>query len=449
MVPDELLMTLADQWPCRDIQIRQFTSLLSPTLPTPSTVIVHGPEASGKTGVTKSYLQTSGVIHAFVPCGECITGRHLLERTLSACVDAVKPTNGNSNHASSSKCESLSALTSSLERVLEGIDKFILVLDGVDEQREAPPTMLPALTRLGQIIPSLTVVLIVTHPHPRLLHSPGVPHVYFPPYNREQAVQILSVNPPAIFLDPPPPQIEYTETLQAEDNLWIWARFCAAVWDSLAIGAARDIVSFRSIAEKLWRPFVQPIVDGNFGTRDFSRLLVSQRKLFQAESALLDSVIEDTDNANMATSDVTHDLPHYSKWLLCAAYLASFNPARQDALYFMKATERRRRKKGGGTAARRETKSRKIPRHLLSPSPFPLDRLFAILHAILPHDFVPTMDIYTQLATLCSLRLLLRTAVVGGDILESGVKWKVNFGWDYAVKIARSVGLDLTDYAAE
>lgn len=352
-----------------------------------------------------------------------------------------------------------------MERLLEGVDKFILVLDGVDEQREAPPTMLPALTRLGQIIPCLTVVMIVTHPHPRLLHSPGVPHVYFPPYNREQAVQILSVNPPAIFQDPPPPEIEYSEDLQAEDNLWVWARFCAAVWDSLASGAARDIVSFRSIAEKLWRPFVQPIVDGNFGTRDFSRLLVSQRKLFQTESALLDNVIEDIDNANMATSDgsftfsdtlrsllthtVTHDLPHYSKWLLCAAYLASFNPARQDAIYFMKATERKRRKKGGGTVARRETKSRKIPRHLLSPSPFPLDRLFAILHAILPHDLVPTMDIYTQLATLCSLRLLLRTAVIGGDILESGGKWKVNFGWDYAVKIARSVGLDLTDYAAE
>lgn len=115
----------------------------------------------------------------------------------------------------------------------------------------------------------------------------------------------------------------------------------------------------------------------------------------------------------------------------------------------MKATEKKRRKRGGGTVARRESKTRKIPRHLLSPSPFPLDRLFAILHAILPHDLVPTIDIYTQLATLCSLRLLLRTAVIGGDVLESGGKWKVNFGRDYVVKIARDIGLDLLDYEAE
>lgn len=424
-------------------------------------MIVHGPEAVGKTGVIKSYLKTSGLKYAYIPCAECITGRHLLERTLAACIDAVNEANGHSDEPSSSRCESLSSLTSSLEHLLENVDKFILVLDGVDEQREAPPTMLPALIRLGQIIPSLSVVLIVTHPHPRILHSPAIPYIHFTPYNREQAVQILSTNPPKIFSTTPAPELEYTEELQAEDNAWVWSRFCAAVWDSLASAAARDIVSFQSITEKLWRPFVQPIVDGNFGTRDFSRLLVSQRKLFQAESALLDNVIEDSQTSasdgmsnlgcasNSANSAVTHDLPYYSKWLLCAAYLASYNPARLDAIHFMKATERKRRKKGGGTAVRRESKKRTIPRHLLSPSPFPLDRLFAILHAIIPHNLLPNIDIYTQLATLCSLKLLLRTAVVGGDILESGVKWKANFGWDYAVKLARSIDLDLTDYAVE
>jgi origin recognition complex subunit 5 len=146
---------------------------------------------------------------------------------------------------------------------------------------------------------------------------------------------------------------------------------------------------------------------------------------------------------------VTHDLPYYSKWLLCAAYLASLNPPRQDNIYFMKATERKRRRKGGGAIAGRESKNRKIPRHLLSPSPFPLDRLLAILQAVLPHDLTPTIDIYTQLATLCSLRLLLRTAVVGGDVLEPGAKWKVNFGWEYALKLARSVNFDITDHIAE
>lgn len=245
-------------------------------------------------------------------------------------------------------------------------------------------------------------MLVVTHPPPRFLHASGVPHLYFPPYNRDQALAILSTTPPNIFPRTPSPSLDYSPELEAADNAWLWSRFCAAVWDSLAKGSARDIVSFRSVAERIWRPFVQPIVDGAFGTRDFSRLLVAQRKLFQDEGYLLDNVIEPTATTtamSAATAGaISHDLPYYSQWLLCAAYLASYNPARQDSVFFMKASERKRRKKGGGTAksASRPSKHRKIPRHLLSPSAFTLDRMFAILHAILPHDVVPTSDIYTQ-----------------------------------------------------
>jgi origin recognition complex subunit 5 len=444
-----------------------FTDAIQPRLRSSGTLVVHGPEATGKTGLLKSYLDISGLKHAFIPCSECITGRHFLERTLAACVEAIElATNVSLDGVISARCENLSTLTSSLERLLEGIDKFVLVLDGIDEQRDAPPTLLPTLARLGQLIPCLSVVMVVTFPHPRLLHLPGAPHIYFSPYTREQAIQIACCQPQRIFNEPLSPSANYSEELAAEDDAWLWSRFCAAVWDSLASGAARDIVAFRSILDKLWRPFVQPIVDNTYGTRDFSKLMVAQRKLFQAESCLLDSVIDEPQaDTNMLTDGmwyplsssntctdhiaVTHDLPYYSKWLLCAAYLASFNPPRQDNIYFMKATERKRRRKGGGAVAGRESKNRKIPRHLLSPSPFPLDRLLAILQAVLPHDLTPTIDVYTQLATLCSLRLLLRTAVVGGDVLEPGAKWKVNFGWEYALKLARSVNFDITDHVAE
>ena len=43
------------------------------------------------------------------------------------------------------------------------------------------------------------------------------------------------------------------------------------------------------------------------------------------------------------------DLPYYTKFLLLASYLASYNPARYDVRYFSKVGEARTRKKGGGT----------------------------------------------------------------------------------------------------
>lgn len=191
---------------------------------------------------------------------------------------------------------------------------------------------------------------------------------------------------------------------------------------------------------------MQPIVEGKFGTRDFSRLLVHQRRLFQEEKVLLHSVLGD---AGDVVKDKTHELPYYAKWLLIAAYLASFNPARMDALFFMKSTEKKRRKKGGGGRA---SQNRKIPRHLLAPSAFTLDRLLAILHAILPHDFRSTIDVYTQVATLTSLRLLAKGGGLGSsDPLEAGGKWRVGgqVSWEYVQAIARSLKFEIRDYVAE
>jgi origin recognition complex subunit 5 len=277
-------------------------------------------------------LELSGLKHAFIPCSECITGRHFLERTLAACVDAIETaTNVSLDGIIPSRCENLSTLTSSLERLLEGIDKFVLVLDGIDEQRDAPPTLLSTLARLGQLIPCLSVVMIVTFPHPRLLHLPGAPHIYFSPYTREQAIQIACCQPQRIFAEPLSPSANYSEELAAEDDAWLWSRFCAAVWDSLASGAARDIVAFRSILDKLWRPFVQPIVDNTYGTRDFSKLMVAQRKLFQAESCLLDSVIDEPQaDTNILTDGMWYLQPYFQNHLLIISQSLTICPTTQN-----------------------------------------------------------------------------------------------------------------------
>ena len=75
------------------------------------------------------------------------------------------------------------------------------------------------------------------------------------------------------------------------DNIWLWSRFCDVVWDTLAQGAARDLVSFRRACELIWPAFVQPIRGGVYAPRDFSRLMVAKRALFQDEAVLLPTII--------------------------------------------------------------------------------------------------------------------------------------------------------------
>lgn len=137
--------------------------------------------------------------------------------------------------------------------------------------------------------------MIATTPRTGSLHTEGVPHIHFTPYNRSESVAILSRSPLSIFTssgrESPTASAESPSADDENDSAWLWSRFCAAVWDSLAKGAARDILSFESVCRRLWRTFVRPIQDGTYGTRDFSKLLVRHRALFQSENALLESIV--------------------------------------------------------------------------------------------------------------------------------------------------------------
>ncbi|KAF2269042.1 hypothetical protein CC78DRAFT_558143 [Lojkania enalia] len=466
MLPDEILDQLSREFPCRELQIQQLSALYSLSLPSAPLLVAHGLTATGKTSIIRSYLALSGIPYAIINSRECITGRHLLERTVSSCLDALDEDEGGPiDRRPYARTENINALLVHLQRMLEGSGKFVLVFDGIDKQREIPPTLLPALARFGELIPNLSIILITTLALPYALHKPGVPHLHFSPYPRSSLLEILSLDPPKIFLEPPSLEQypDYTLDAAAEDDAWLWNRFLGTVWDSLSKHAGRDLISFRNTSMRLWREFVRPIVEGQFGTRDFARLMVNRRHLFQGEDAILDRIISAPSQASLTQNGVLpttpgktvmkrktiqHDLPYYSTHLLIAAYLASYNPSRTDTTYFMKHTDKRKNKrKVHTTHGVTKSKHRRIPRHLLTPSPFTLDRLLAIFRSLLEGPVPQVADLYTQIATLTSLRLLVRVGGVGSaDPLDAGARWRVNFGWEWVRGLGRGVGIEVGEY---
>ncbi|KAJ7182827.1 origin recognition complex subunit 5 C-terminus-domain-containing protein [Mycena crocata] len=95
-----------------------------------------------------------------------------------------------------------------------------------------------------------------------------------------------------------------------------------------------------------------------------------------------------TDGGEVETDDGRiSDLPRMSKFILVAAYLASTNPHISDLRMFGRGQDEKKRKRRvyknsvkGGVA--------KVPQRLLGPNPFPLDRLLAILGALLEENDV-------------------------------------------------------------
>ena len=154
--------------------------------------------------------------------------------------------------------------------------------------RMSPDQLSPCGTEAIQI-PNLTIILIVATPRSSSLHLSGVPYVHFPPYTRAESLSIVSKSPLSIFSVSPSSHEQRANG--DNDSTWLWARFCTAVWDSLGQGVAPDILSFWEVCERLWKPFVQPVVDGSYGIREFSKLMVKNRVLFQGEAVLMESII--------------------------------------------------------------------------------------------------------------------------------------------------------------
>lgn len=73
---------------------------------------------------------------------------------MAGCLDALDEINNEKiDRRPYARTENLNSLVINLQRMVEEHqDKFVLVFDGIDGQREAPPTLIPALARFGEMV---------------------------------------------------------------------------------------------------------------------------------------------------------------------------------------------------------------------------------------------------------------------------------------------------------
>ncbi|KAI3398151.1 hypothetical protein diail_9773 [Diaporthe ilicicola] len=483
-LPDELILSVIDQkFPCRDQQSRALATLLSPDVAPCRNCIVYGTEATGKSAVVTALLHQLGEAqptghadppvfqYAVVNSVECVTGRHLFETTLRKVASAL------GFDDSATRCESLAQLNFELSKMLKHGTQtegrhFVLVFDAIDRQREAPPTLLPALARLSEIIPTLATVFIMTNPPSGCLRTSHVAHVHFPNYTKTDFVSILSATPPKTL-----PNTTAAETAD------LWTRFCVAVHDSLTKSAARTLPAFQRACISLWPRFTIPLREGNLGPKDFGRLVNAARVHFQDESLLDPGIIgrpqhqgvakilppgtkggsalaPSTAPPTTATTSLAILLPTTARALLIAAYLASHNTTRHDLTLFSTYHHGRRRRRGGASSvvAGQRSKHRKIARKLLGAHAFVLERMMAIFTTV-RHEWGigkggdtaasdADADVGMALATLSSLRLLMRVGA-GGDPLDRGGKWRVNVGWEVIRSLGRSMNVEVEEWLIE
>uniref|UniRef100_A0A8C0SI69 Origin recognition complex subunit 5 n=1 Tax=Canis lupus familiaris TaxID=9615 RepID=A0A8C0SI69_CANLF len=398
-------------------------------------IFIYGHTASGKTYVTQTLLKTLELPHVFVNCVECFTSRLLLEQILNKLNHLCSSEDGCSTQVT---CETFNDFVRLFKQVTKAEslkDQTVyIVLDKAEYLRDMEANLLPGFLRLQELTDrNVTVLFLSEIVWEKFRPNTGCfePFVlYFPDYSIGNLQKILSH-------DHPP---EYS------------ADFYAA-YINILLGVfytvCRDLKELRYLAVLNFPKYCEPVVKGEANERDTRKLwrniephlkramqTVYLREISSSQWEKLQK--DDTDPAQLkGLSAYTHvELPYYSKFILIAAYLASYNPARTDKRFFLK-------HHGKIKKTNFLKKHEKTSNHLLGPKPFPLDRLLAILYSIVDSRVAPTANIFSQITSLVTLQLL---TLVGHDDQLDGPKYKCTVSLDFIRAIARTVNFDIIKY---
>lgn len=409
-------------------------------------ILVHGPRSTGKSTLLREFLSRSTTTHSIVSCRQCATARILLQRIIrSVKQDISEPSK---NHSESlDVAEHFTGFCSSINSYFKENDyahkTHVLVLDNFDELDDPHQSDLySCFARLSEIseIQNLVVIFVINSLEPRPLITTSIPHIFFPGYTKDELISIMArkplrrLSPEYLTMKDPKKSIEDYQN-------GFWRQYCSLVVDSLSDYTGADLRLVSQAALKLWPKFVKPITNGSLQSTDFVRLYRESSGLFSSEFAVIDSLVDSEE-----APEFIYELPAHSKFILCAAYLASYNPPNYDIRFFSKMKEVR--------AKRRDTSRRKKlkidPRSLEAPS-FDLERMLAILHSISSDwksgSIVTNVDVGVQIATLTALKLILRTS--SNDPLDSRTRWKINTNWSIIQQMANDINLPITDYLME
>ncbi|XP_069048736.1 origin recognition complex subunit 5 isoform X2 [Lepisosteus oculatus] len=386
--PAARLQVAEEAVPCREAQAAALLALFGePEHYSYPSLFLYGHRATGKSHVTLTLLRELQLPHAAVSCVECFSAGLLFEQVLGSLFGHEAVSQSLARYSSFSDFvrvfQQLSA-RSSLPRHTRYI-----VLDRAELLRDMDANLLPGFLRLQELVEdNVTVILLSEIVWEKFRPGTGCfePLVlHFPDYSKAELQLILSQDPSPAYS----PELYGTYI-----NILLGVFFTVC----------RDLRELRHLAALNFPKFCEPLEKGEAKEGDTHKLwrniephlkramqTVYLREVSSVQWERLQQQTEDSVTGGLrGLSAHAHvELPCHSKFLLIAAYLASYNPARTDRRFFLK--HHGRIKKTNFLK-----KHEKTSNHLLGPKPFPLDRLLAIFYSIVDSRVAPSASIFAQ-----------------------------------------------------
>jgi origin recognition complex subunit 5 len=422
--------------PCRSSQIGQLHNLFGHKgEPFPDSVYISGGPSVGKSAVVKTVLGELGVRHAVINLVECYTARILFEAILNKLCGLED-----------AKCDNMMDFVDNLQRNRTEIAGSVLIIDKAEKLRTMDFNLFPGFLKLRELtggIP-LSVVFLSQIILQKFFASNSLVEpiqIAFPQYNKEELLEILSLD------------VDYARSLIMNNtdgsfrfDLDFYRNYLN-VFLSIFYRNCRDLSELRYIARANFPDYCRPIINKENTAEDSMALW---RKIAPSLKQALQGLYLriSTNHGQLAfTGDnlgENLELPFYAKYLLIAAYLASYNPAKDDKRLFMKYHGKKNK------TMRDVKKKNKVAEQLntlLGPKPFTFDRLLAIFFSIVADDKVGfNNNLLVQLSSLVELQLL--SSLSDSSSLD-GAKYKCNVNFDFIQRVCKMVGFNIRKYLSD
>ncbi|XP_017267199.1 origin recognition complex subunit 5 isoform X1 [Kryptolebias marmoratus] len=429
---EERLQRISELLPCREVQAGLLLSLMGqPQQYCYPSIFIFGHRSSGKSHVLNVLLKELELPHATVSCVECVSATLLFEEVLLSFF-------GSDAASLLPRSPSLSDFVRvyRLHRSqFPAKQTRYVIMEKAELLRDAEANLLPALLRFQELVEDNVAVILLSEivwdtfrPNtgcfePLLLH--------FPDYSKGELQQILSRDRHPSYS---------AEFYSSYINILLGVFY----------SVCRDLRELRHLAALNFPKFCEPLEAGKVKETDTHKLwkniephlkkamqTVYLREVSSLQWEQMQQVEEHEAGALRGLSAHTHvELPYYSKFLLIAAYLASYNPARTDKRFFLK-------HHGKIKKTNFLKKNEKTSNHLLGPKPFPLDRLLAIFYSVVDSRVAPTASIFSQISSLVTLQLLVQ---VSHDDQLDAPKYKCAVSLDFITAVSRTVNFEIVKY---
>ncbi|XP_063833644.1 origin recognition complex subunit 5 [Ostrinia nubilalis] len=455
---------LSSRVPCREDQLNDLLHFFGEyDEPLPCSLYISGSMGTGKSLCITSVLRYLGYKHVIVDCIECYSAKIMYETILNSLEDDEIET----------KCESIMDFTNALNRIGHNLVQYqpiVLVFDRAERLRNMDESVISALLRLRELCNLNICTVFVTHlVYDNFYFKMGVREplkMYFPNYNKEELFKIIFLHQKSF--------VRHVLSNAAVDNEIrielerpeLFANFLNAFL-SVFYRPCRDLIELQHMARVNFVKYCEPIIRNEIQAQDLSKLWRHISPILKTSLELLylristskshkpspgkensDSIESQSYNfENTLKEELTStktfaqsfELPYYAKYLLIAAYLASYNPPKEDKRLFMKYHGKQRKRL---QQVKAKAKINEKLNTQLGPKVFTLDRLLAIFYAILEEKIGLTSNLLAQIATLVELKLIAGSKEIDLD----AAKYKCIVGYDFISAVAQTVGFNVRKY---